>query len=106
MIATLLVWSTTVLLLYHYFHTLSKSSRVKFWVLITLPLIYYLSSILLNFNLYTPQTDSEAFYYYAFLSLNATAAGILFGLAFRTFELANVPRSNPCSSMNMRRISY
>jgi nitrogen-specific signal transduction histidine kinase len=93
MIATLLVWSTTVLLLYHYFHTLSKSARVKFWVLITLPLIYYLSSILLNFNLYTPQTDSEAFYYYAFLSLNATAAGILFGLAFRTVAKSIRPNS-------------
>jgi nitrogen-specific signal transduction histidine kinase len=93
MIATLLVWSTTVLLLYHYFHTLSKLAKAKFWILITLPLIYYLSTILLTFNLYTPETDSEAFYYYVFLSLNATAAGILFGLAFRTVAKGIRPNS-------------
>ncbi|MGI8833903.1 MAG: hypothetical protein ACR2IS_14865, partial [Nitrososphaeraceae archaeon] len=93
MIATLLFWSTTVLLLYHYFDKLNKLAKVKFWILITLPLIYYLSNILLNFNLYSPQTDSEAFYYYAFLSLNATAAGILFGLAFRFVAKSIRPNS-------------
>jgi nitrogen-specific signal transduction histidine kinase len=93
MVATLLVWSTTVLLLYHYFDRLNKLAKVRFWILISLPLIYYLSNILLNFDLYVPQTDSEAFYYYAFLSLNATAAGILFGLAFRTVAKSIRPNS-------------
>lgn len=93
MIATLLVWSTTVLLLYHYFDRLNKLAKVRFWILISLPLIYYLSAILINFDLYVPQTDSEAFYYYAFLSLNATAAGILFGLAFRTVAKSIRPNS-------------
>ena len=92
-VATLLVWSTTVLLLYHYFNRLNKLAKVKFWILITLPLIYYLSTILVDFDLYTPQTDSEAFYYYAFLSLNATAVGILFGLAFRTVAKSIRPNS-------------
>ena len=55
--------------------------------------MYYLSSILLNFDLYEPQTDSEAFYYYSFLSLNASAAGILFGLAFRTVIKSIRPNS-------------
>jgi nitrogen-specific signal transduction histidine kinase len=93
MVATLLVWSTTVLLLYHYFDRLNKLAKVRFWILISLPLIYYLSAILVNFDLYVPQTDTEAFYYYAFLSLNATAAGILFGLAFRTVAKSIRPNS-------------
>ena len=50
MVATLLVWSTTVLLLYHYFDRLNKLAKVKFWILITLPLIYYLSSNSIKFR--------------------------------------------------------
>ena len=92
-VATLLVWSTTVLLLYHHFNTLNKLAKVKFCILITLPLIYYLSTILVDFDLYTPQADSEAFYYYAFLSLNATAVGVLYGLAFRTVAKSIRPNS-------------
>jgi nitrogen-specific signal transduction histidine kinase len=92
-IATLLVWSTTVLLLYHYFDKQNKLAKAKFWTLLILPLIYYMSTVLIDFDLYTPQTDSEAFYYYAFLSLNATAAGILFGLAFRTVAKSIRPNS-------------
>jgi nitrogen-specific signal transduction histidine kinase len=93
MISTLLVWSTTVLLLYHYFYKLNKLARVKFWILITLPLVYFLSNIMLYYDLYSPQTDSEAFYYYSFLALNATAAGILFGLSFRVVAKSIRPNS-------------
>ena len=71
LIATILVWSTTVLFLYYYFNRQNKLAKVRFWILITLPLIYFLSSIIMDFDLYIPQTDSEAFYYYALLSLNA-----------------------------------
>ena len=92
-VSTLLVWSTTALLLYHYIATRNKLARIKFWVLITLPLIYFLSTILLYFDLYIPQTDTEAFYYYSFLSLNATAAGILFGLSFRIVARSIRPNS-------------
>jgi signal transduction histidine kinase len=92
-VSTLLVWCTTVLLLYHYVDKLSKLGRVKFWVLMTIPLIYFLSNILLYFDLYIPETDSESFYYYSFLSLNATAAGILFGLSFRIVAKSIRPNS-------------
>jgi signal transduction histidine kinase len=92
-VSTVLVWCTTTLLLYHYASKFSRLARVKFWILMTLPLIYFLSSILLYFDLYSPQTDTEAFYYYSFLSLNATAAGILFGLAFRIVAKSIRPNS-------------
>jgi signal transduction histidine kinase len=92
-VSTLLVWCTTTLLLHHYASKLNKLARVKFWVLMILPLVYFLSHILETFNLYSPQTDSEAFYYYSFLSLNATAAGILFGLAFRIVAKSIRPNS-------------
>ena len=48
---------------------------------------------MLYYDLYSPQTDSEAFYYYSFLSLNATAAGILFGLTFRIVAKSIRPNS-------------
>jgi signal transduction histidine kinase len=83
LIATILVWSTTVLLLYHYFDRLSRSAKIKVWVLITLPLIYFLSTFAGVFELYSPETDSELFWFYIYTSLNSTAAGILFALAFR-----------------------
>jgi signal transduction histidine kinase len=93
-VSTLLVWCTTVLLLYHYAGKLPRTAKIKFWVLMILPLVYFLSGILLYFDLYSPQTDSEAFYYYSFLSLNATAAGILFGLAFRIVAKSIRPNSS------------
>ena len=92
-VATVLVWFTTVLLLYHYFDRLNKLAKVRFWILIILPLIWHLSDVLIDFDLYSPQSDSEAFYYYASLSVNATAAGILFGLAFRTVAKRIRPNS-------------
>lgn len=83
LVATILVWSTTVLLLYHYFDRLKRSAKIKVWILITLPLLYFLSTFAGVFELYSPVTDSEFFWFYIYTSLNSTAAGILFALAFR-----------------------
>ena len=44
LVSTILVWSTTVLLLHHYFDRLSRQGKVKVWVLMTAPLIYFLGS--------------------------------------------------------------
>jgi signal transduction histidine kinase len=81
--STLLVWVSTVLLLHYYSNRLSKSSRIKYWILITLPIIYYLSTFVGFFDLYVAESISEAYYFYLYISLNSTAAAILFGLAFR-----------------------
>ncbi|MDQ3839692.1 MAG: ATP-binding protein, partial [Thermoproteota archaeon] len=82
-ISTFLVWSTTILLLYHYFDKLNRVSRMKVWFFMTLPMIYYLSVFAGAFDLISPETESEWFWYYVYMSLNSTAAAILFGLAFR-----------------------
>ena len=82
-ISTLLVWSTTILLLYHYFDRLSRLARMKVWILISLPMVYFLSTSAGAFDLLSPETESEWFWFYVYTSLNSTAAAILFGLAFR-----------------------
>ena len=82
-VSTLLVWVSTVLLLHYYSSRLTKSARIKYWILITLPIIYYLSTFVGFFDLYVAESMSEAYYFYLYVSLNSTAAAILFGLAFR-----------------------
>src|SRR5918994_2825002 len=82
-VSTLLVWISTVLLLHYYSNRLTKSGRIKYWILITLPVIYYLSTFVGFFDLYVAESISEAYYFYLYVSLNSTAAALLFGLAFR-----------------------
>jgi signal transduction histidine kinase len=93
LIATVLVWSTTVLLLHHYFDRLTMLGKIKVWVLMTAPLIYFLSSFAGVFDLYSPETDAELFWFYIYTSLNSAAAGILFGLAFRAVAKSMRPQS-------------
>ena len=76
----LLILATAILL----FHYSKKIGRVKFWIIILLPLVYFISSSIENLKVYTPTTDSEWFNWYLFSSLNSTAGGILFGIAFWT----------------------
>jgi hypothetical protein len=84
----LLIVATAILL----FHYAKKIGRVKFWVIILLPLVYFISSSVENLKIYTPTTDSEWFNWYLFSSLNSTAGGILFGIAFWT--IAKTLRQN------------
>ena len=93
LIATVLVWSTTVLLLHHYFDRLTRLGKIKVWVLMTAPLIYFLSSFAGIFDLYVPETESELFWFYIYTSLNSAAAGILFGLSFRVVAKSIRPQS-------------
>ena len=83
-VSTLLVWISTVLLLHYYYsNRLTKSGRIKYWTLISLPIIYYLSTFVGFFDLYVAESTSEEYYFYLYISLNSTAAALLFGLAFR-----------------------
>ena len=79
LISFVLIWMATALLLLNYRRRLGL---LKFWIIITLPLIYYLGTFVDTIGLYEPQTDSERFYYYLYYSLNATAGGLMFGFAF------------------------
>ena len=93
LISTVLVWSTTVLLLHHYFDRLTKLGKIKVWILMTAPLIYFLSSFAGIFDLYSPETEAELFWFYIYTSLNSAAAGILFGLSFRVIAKSIRPQS-------------
>ena len=79
LVSFVLIWMATALLLLHYRRRLGL---LKFWIIITLPLIYYLGTFVDVVGLYEPQSDLESFYYYLYFSLNSTAGGIMFGIAF------------------------
>ena len=74
----IILWGATVLLLHEYI----RKWRVRHWILVCVPLIYYLSTFVDYFGLYTPSSDSEWFSYYLYSSLNSTAGGLLFGFTF------------------------
>jgi hypothetical protein len=74
-----LLIAATALLLRHYSKKLGK---LKFWIVICLPMLYYSTTFLEQLGIYTPVTDPEWFNWYLYMSLNSTAGGILFGLAF------------------------
>ena len=74
----LFVWGATVLLLHEYI----RKWRMRHWILVSIPLLYFLSTFVDNAGLYTPSSDSDWFTYYLFQSLNSTAGGLLFGFAF------------------------
>jgi hypothetical protein len=76
----LLILGTAILL----FHYSKKIGQVKFWVIILLPLVYFISSSVENLKIYAPTTDAQWFNWYLFSSLNSTAGGILFGVTFWT----------------------
>ena len=78
-VSFLLKWIATVLLLYHYS---KKMGRAKYWILISLPLVYFAGTYLDDFNVYQPRTETEELYWDLYTSLNSTAGGILFYIAF------------------------
>jgi hypothetical protein len=96
----LLIFATGVLL-YHYS---KKIGKIKYWIIITLPLLYNVSMYIDNFGLYTPSTDEEWFYWWLYISLNSTAGGILFGIAFMT--VAKTIRQESLVRQYMRIAAY
>jgi hypothetical protein len=76
--AFIILWGATVLLLHEYV----QKWRIRHWILVCIPLVYYISTFVDTFGLYTPSSDSEWFSYYLYSSLNSTAGGLLFGFAF------------------------
>ena len=88
LISFVLVWIATAILLNSYSQKLGKT---KYWIIISLPLIYLLTTFIEFFGLYNPSSDSEVFFFYLYASLNATAGGILFGVAFKIIANRGVP---------------
>jgi hypothetical protein len=77
LISFVVIWGGTTLLLREYIH----KWRFRHWILVSVPLVYFLSSFIDYTGLYVP-ADSELFSYYLYSSLNSTAGGILFAFAF------------------------
>src|SRR5918994_1985330 len=78
-VSFLLKWVATALLLYHYSQ---KMGRTKYWMLISLPLVYFAGTYLDDYNLYEPDTEMGELYWDLYTSLNSTAGGILFYVGF------------------------
>jgi hypothetical protein len=81
-----LTWGATTLLLRHYSRRLG---RVKYWIIVSIPLAYFLSQFLtLSLNLFEPLLISNPAFFGILLtlsfSLSKPAGGILFGVAFWT----------------------
>jgi len=78
-VSFLLKWVATALLLYHYSQ---KMGKTKYWILISLPLVYFAGTYLDDYHLYEPHTKMDEFYWDFYTSLNSTAGGILFYVGF------------------------
>jgi hypothetical protein len=79
LVSFVFIWAATALLLLHY---RKRIGTVKFWIIIALPLIYYLSTLTDVTGLYEPKSDLEGFYYNLYVALNSKAGGLMFAFAF------------------------
>ena len=76
----LLLGATTLLI----FHYKQKIGKIKFWIVILLPLFYYMSTVIDVFGIYIPESDNEIMLYYGLAAVNQVAGGILFAIPFLT----------------------
>lgn len=89
-----ILWLATVFLLHHYSRRVGK---IKYWVVVTLPLVYFLSQFpALLLNIFDFLIEEDPFFYGYLLTLVFTlskpAGGILFGIAFWIMS-RNIPRT-------------
>jgi hypothetical protein len=81
----MMMWVAACILLRHYSLKLGK---VKYWALVSIPLIYFLSQYLtLSLNLFAPLLSSPQSIFYGILltlafTISSSTGGILFGIAF------------------------
>src|SRR5207253_6743143 len=80
----ILMWSATVLMMSHY---AKRMGRIKYWIVVSIPLIYYSSQFLLPLiNVYPTLlefgTISTTFLFTLLFTFSKPVRGILFGLAF------------------------
>ena len=68
-IAFVILMAGTALLLHHYS---KKIGRIKFWLVISLPILYKIITSLENFGLITLESDTESFYYWLITSLSTS----------------------------------
>lgn len=98
-LAFLVTWAATSLLLRHYSH---KLGRVKYWIVLAIPLVYFLSQFITLFlNTFQSLFQANPIFFSTSVTLLFTLSkpigGILFGLAFwimaRSISNNNVVRN-------------
>jgi hypothetical protein len=82
------LWAATVLLLHHYSQ---KVGRVRYWIVVSLPLVFFLSQFpTLFLNLFNPIIRENPIFFGSILTfvftLSKPIGGILFGIAFWTIS--------------------
>ena len=82
-------------------HYARKMGRLRFWVLLLLPLVYYIGNLVEVIGLYVPETDDEIFYYYLYSSLRAVVGGGLLGFAFWKISNALSPNTAVMSYLRL-----
>ena len=94
----ILMWVATAMFLYHYSQKLGKT---KYWIIISLPLVYFLSQFAtLLLNLFDSFMQESPVFFGVFLSvifpLSKAVGGVLFGIGFwttsRTINKSNIVR--------------
>jgi hypothetical protein len=57
--------------------------RIKFWFLLSLPVVYFSTLLIYHFHIYEPHPDLQSVYFFMIASLNTTSAGILFYISYK-----------------------
>ena len=94
----LLLVAGSATLLHHY---ASKIGRVKFWTLLLLPLVYYLSTLVDTLGIYVPESDADFFNYYLYVSLTGVVGGTLLGFAFWRISKSLTPNKSAASYLRL-----
>ena len=92
-ISFMLTWIATAMLLYHHSHKLGKA---KYWIIIGIPLVYFLSQFITLFlNLFAPLLQSIfiGILLTLIFTLSKPVGGLLFGVAFYAMA-KNVSRNS------------
>ena len=85
-------------------HYSSKVGRAKFWTLVLLPSLYYVSILLDTLGIYTPESETDLFNYYIYSSLNGIVGGALLGFLF--WSISRTMRPNKSVSNYLVICSY
>ena len=75
-------------------HYSARIGRVKFWILVIVPSVYYGSILLDALGIYTPESEGELFNYYIYASLNGIIGGVLLGLLFWSISRTMKPNKS------------
>jgi hypothetical protein len=87
-------WIATTALLYKYYNRVSKFP-LKYWILLSIPLGFFLLGSQLVFNV--PPTHPDIYYYRLLFRIGTVGSSVLFGLSFLIIT-RKIPESNEISS--------